>query len=201
LRASPLILGRIVSGGCGRGDAAVRQAARSRASLGDFGHPEGVPRCNRATGCADCAWASRRSGRAPALPDDGVLAKWYALRDRRRASHADARLPRSVHPHPHAGGRGGGRRAARARTGRRHRPQESAKSIGVSFGAPERAGHRDDQGRRDRAIIAVLLGCALSRPAVAALTDGRWAGGFTLEATVAARQADAPEPTRSTLRR
>ena len=49
------------------------------------------------------------------------------------------------------------------------------------------------QGLHDRAIIAVLLGCALRRSAVAALADGRRSGGFTLEATVAARQADPPE--------
>jgi hypothetical protein len=41
----------------------------------------------------------------------------------------------------------------------------------------------------------MLLGCALRRPEVAALTDGRWSGGCTLEATVAARHADAPELT------
>jgi hypothetical protein len=90
---------------------------------------------------------------------------------------------------------------------------KSAKSIGVrsgqlahppaGVGAPERAGHRDDQGRRDRAIIAVLLGCALSRPAVAALTDGRWAGGFRLEATVgkAATRTGGSERSASSLAR
>jgi hypothetical protein len=56
---------------------------------------------------------------------------------------------------------------------------KSAKSIGVRSGnwftprqapgASERAGHHDDQGLRDRAVIAVLLRC----------------GGFTPEATVA----------------
>jgi len=39
----------------------------------------------------------------------------------------------------------------------------------------------------------VLLGRALRRSAVAALTDGRQSGGFTMEATVAARHANAPE--------
>jgi dihydroxyacid dehydratase/phosphogluconate dehydratase len=39
----------------------------------------------------------------------------------------------------------------------------------------------------------VLLGCALRRSAVAALTDGRCSGGFTLEATVGARHANTPE--------
>jgi len=43
---------------------------------------------------------------------------------------------------------------------------------------------------RDRAIIAVLLGCAPCRCAVATLTDGRWSGGFTPEATAAARHAN-----------
>jgi hypothetical protein len=46
---------------------------------------------------------------------------------------------------------------------------------------------------RDRAILAVLLGCALRRSAAAALTDGRSSGGFTPEATVAARDVNAPE--------
>jgi len=60
-------------------------------------------------------------------------------------------------------------------------------------GAPERAGHHDHQRLRDRAIVAVLLGRALRRPAVAALADGRCSGGFTPEATAAARRANAPE--------
>jgi hypothetical protein len=47
---------------------------------------------------------------------------------------------------------------------------------------------------RDRAILAVLLGCALRKCAVAARTDGRCSGGFTTEATVAARHADAWKP-------
>jgi len=42
---------------------------------------------------------------------------------------------------------------------------------------------------RDRAIIAVLLGCVPRRSAVAALPDGRCSVGFTPEATVAARPA------------
>jgi len=45
---------------------------------------------------------------------------------------------------------------------------------------------------RDRAIIAVLLGCVPRRSAVAALPDGRCSVGFTPEATVAARPANAP---------
>ena len=49
---------------------------------------------------------------------------------------------------------------------------------------------------RDRAIIAVLLGCALRRCEVAALTDGRSSRGFTLEATVAARHANTPDLSR-----
>jgi site-specific recombinase XerC len=50
------------------------------------------------------------------------------------------------------------------------------------------------KGLRDRAIIAVLLGCALRRCQVAALTDGRCSGAFTLEATVAARHANTTGP-------
>src|ERR1035441_6846735 len=70
---------------------------------------------------------------------------------------------------------------------------KSAKSIGVRGGnwlslkqaqallnAPDIT---TTKGLRDRAIIAVLLGCALRRSAVAALTDGRWSGGFTPAAT------------------
>jgi hypothetical protein len=49
------------------------------------------------------------------------------------------------------------------------------------------------QGRRARAIIAVLLGCALRPSAVAALTDARRSGAFTTEATVAARHANTPD--------
>ena len=49
------------------------------------------------------------------------------------------------------------------------------------------------QGRRERAILAVGLGGAQRRPAVAALTDGRSSGGFTPQATGAARHANAPE--------
>jgi hypothetical protein len=46
---------------------------------------------------------------------------------------------------------------------------------------------------RDRAILAVLPGCALRRSAVAALADGRCSGGFTRDATVDARRATTPE--------
>jgi hypothetical protein len=48
---------------------------------------------------------------------------------------------------------------------------------------------------RDRAIIAVLLGCALHRCKAAALTDGRSSGGFTPEARPAARHANTSEQT------
>ena len=51
----------------------------------------------------------------------------------------------------------------------------------------------DAQVPRDRAISAALLGYALRRPAVAALTDGRCSGAFAPEATVAARRANTPE--------
>jgi len=59
-------------------------------------------------------------------------------------------------------------------------------------GAPERAGHRDRQGAARRAIIAPRCSAvALRRSEVAALTDGRFSGGFTLEAKAAARHANA----------
>jgi hypothetical protein len=41
--------------------------------------------------------------------------------------------------------------------------------------------------------MAVLLGFALRRSAVAALTEGRCSGAFAPEATVAARRANTPE--------
>jgi hypothetical protein len=49
-------------------------------------------------------------------------------------------------------------------------------------------------GIKLREAPAVLLGCALRRSDVAALTDGRCSGGFKPEATVAARRADAWKP-------
>src|ERR1019366_6357654 len=48
-------------------------------------------------------------------------------------------------------------------------------------------------GRHQAARSAVLLGCALRRSDVAPLTDGRAPGGFTPEATIAARRANTPE--------
>jgi hypothetical protein len=45
---------------------------------------------------------------------------------------------------------------------------------------------------RDRAIIAVLLGCARCAGAKW-LADGRYSGGFAPEATAAARHANTPE--------
>src|ERR1017187_10510383 len=66
-------------------------------------------------------------------------------------------------------------------------------------GAPERAGHHDHKGLRARATIAVLLGCALRRSAVAELTDGRASGGFTPQATGDARHANTPELSASCL--
>jgi hypothetical protein len=42
-------------------------------------------------------------------------------------------------------------------------------------------------------LPARLLSRALRRSEVAALSDGRCSGGFTPEATVAARRANAPE--------
>jgi len=53
--------------------------------------------------------------------------------------------------------------------------------------------HSRTKRLRERAIVAVLLGCALRRCAVAAPTDGRCSAGFTPEATAAARHADTPE--------
>jgi len=86
-------------------------------------------------------------------------------------------------------------------------------------GAPERTGHDDRQRLRDRAIIAVLLGgalrqeglrarailavlrgCAPRRCAVAARADGRSSGGFTPEATGAARHANTSAPSALCLR-
>ena len=56
--------------------------------------------------------------------------------------------------------------------------------------APERAEHHDHEGlTRPRHHRAALLGCAGPRWR-RSLTDGRWSGGFTPEATAAARQAN-----------
>jgi len=80
---------------------------------------------------------------------------------------------------------------------------KSAKSTGVRSGnwltlrqaqaLSTRRTSRPPKVLRDRAIIAVPLGCALRRCEGAARTDGRCSGGFTAEATVAARHAGAPE--------
>jgi hypothetical protein len=62
--------------------------------------------------------------------------------------------------------------------------------------APESGSrHRAREGREVEsasAILAVFLGGALRRSAVAAPTNGRCSGGFTVEATVAARRASTP---------
>ena len=59
-------------------------------------------------------------------------------------------------------------------------------------GRPSRLPNAPDittaKGLRVRAIIAVLLGCALRRPDVAALTDVRSTAGFTPEAMGDARR-------------
>jgi len=56
---------------------------------------------------------------------------------------------------------------------------EVAAGIARQVRAPERAGHRDHQRLRDRAILAMLLGCALRRcPGGGALTHGRCLGGI-----------------------
>src|ERR1017187_8879986 len=59
--------------------------------------------------------------------------------------------------------------------------------------APRPAGHQGPARPRHHRL---LLGCALRRSEVAALTDGRSSGGFTPEATVAAPHADTAEASR-----
>ena len=77
-------------------------------------------------------------------------------------------------------------RSSRRRVRQAHPPADAA--------APERAGHHDHPGpARQRHHRAVPPGCALRPSAVAALTDGRSSGGFTPQATGAARHANAPE--------
>jgi len=92
-----------------------------------------------------------------------------------------------------------GRRSPGAGTGRRHRAREE-REVGSASG-PARLAAPDiaiAQRLRDRASsIAVLLGRALRRSEVAALTDGRFrsSDAFAVEATAAPRQANTPEPT------
>jgi len=100
-------------------------------------------------------------------------------------------------------GRSDEHRPAGAGTRRRHRTRERAKSIGVRAGnwlslrhaqaLPNAADIATTKRPRDRAIIAVLLGCALRLSQVAALADGRASDGFKPEATVAAGHASTPE--------
>jgi hypothetical protein len=67
---------------------------------------------------AGCASASRCSGRPPTFPDHGALENGTPSAVRHRTSAGRLRpLPRA-HPHPHAGGRGAGPRAAWRRTWR-----------------------------------------------------------------------------------
>ena len=107
------------------------------------------------------------------------------------AHHSAERLSTQAGPGTLARGPprpGGARRAAlRSSSGHiascgcwRGDPAHSA----AGAGAPKRS-----KELRDRAITAVLLGCAPRQPEDAARTDGRRAGGFTPEATVAARRA------------
>jgi hypothetical protein len=93
---------------------------------------------------------------------------------------------------------------AGAGIGRRHRKRQEREVESASgpaggspsgwCGVPEPAAYHHRQGAaRPRHHRAVLLGCALRRSQVAALTDGRCSGGFTEKATVAAPHANAPE--------
>ena len=102
-----------------------------------------------------------------------------------------------------AGGRGDGRRAAGAGAGRRHRRSEERKVESAS-GLANWPTLRQAQALAPditttkrlhvRAILAVFLGGALRRSAVAALADGRCSGGFTREAMVDTLRADAWKP-------
>ncbi len=88
---------------------------------------------------------------------------------------------------------------ARRRSSRRHRPREERSGNWLSLKPAQALLNAPDisttQGLQDRAIIAVLLGCALRRSEVAALTeaDRRCSGGLTPEATGAARRANTAE--------
>jgi hypothetical protein len=93
--------------------------------------------------------------------------------------------------------------AAGAGIGRRHRPREERKVESAS-GLANWPTLRQAQALAPditttkrlhvRAILAVFLGGALRRSAVAALADGRCSGGFTREAMVDTLRADAWKP-------
>ena len=124
---------------------------------------------------------------------EGALSNWCAAPTVGAARRAARRVPRPhrvrwlLAPELHAGiARGKSAESIGVRSGnwltlRQAQALLNAPNITIS------------KGLRELPIIAVLLGCALCRPAVAALSDGRCSGGFTLEATGDTLRADAPE--------
>ena len=127
-----------------------------------------------------CVFCASRAGSS--------LARVIAPRARRSSPSARRRSRRRT-----AGGGGTGGRRRRRQEREVHRSAYgNLAHPPAGAGAPERAGHRDRQGAARRAIIAPRCSAvALRRSEVAALTDGRFSGGFTLEAKAAARHANA----------
>ena len=111
-------------GGRWRGDPSVRaderlQVAGSARRCPNFAPNPAIrkysPR-NCATG-VQAAPASRRSGRRPTFLESRALGKWCAFNRPPPCTLWTRRLPHRAHPHPAAGGRGDGQRAAGAGMG------------------------------------------------------------------------------------
>jgi len=209
--ACALLLGRIASGCCWPGDNSGAQMAHPSAGPGAperAGHRDhqglARPRHHRAVRLGG---ALRRS--AAAAFADGRCSGAFTPEATVTARHANTPewsvrcLRHNAHVgHPRASGRGGRQWAAGAGTGRRHRARKGRE---VELASGPATGSRSGTNRRSRTrwTSRPPSGCApaLSSPccralrpcAVAARTDGRYSGGFTPEATGAARHANAPE--------
>ena len=144
----------------------------------------GVPSTSTGHRAAVCAKSSGFNSVAVRGKGGGLAADECLASDRRPVADSVG--------HPPAGGRGDRQRPAGAGTGRGRRPRE-ARKVESASGLANWPTLRQAQALAPditttkrlhvRAILAVFLGGALRRSAVAELTDGRHSGGFTLEAT------------------